>query len=62
LIAPSAHCAPSSCLEKKQIIHRLPPRFVLRILADFNDGVIDASTAATHLGIGKSRLYVLRSG
>ncbi|MEI8311197.1 MAG: hypothetical protein WCH98_10620 [Verrucomicrobiota bacterium] len=45
MIAPSAQCAPSSCLEKKQIIHRMPPRFVLRILADFNDGAIDASTA-----------------
>ena len=61
LIAPSAHCAPSSCLEKKQIIHRLPPRFVLSILADFNNGNLDASAAARHLGIGKSRLYELRS-
>ena len=61
LIAPSAHCAPSSCLEKKQIIHRLPPRFVLNILADFNNGNLDASAAARHLGIGKSRLYELRS-
>jgi hypothetical protein len=50
-----------SCLEKKQIIHRLPSIFVLGILADFNHGILNASTAARHLGVGKSRLYQLRN-
>jgi hypothetical protein len=50
-----------SCLEKKQIIHRLPTDFVLRILADFNADILDAAQAAHALGIGKTRLYELRS-
>jgi len=48
------------CLEKKQIIHRLPADFVLRILADFNGGLLDASSASGQLGIGTTRLYQLR--
>ena len=50
-----------SHLEKKQIIHRLPPAFVLRILTDFNAERLDASTAATSLGVSRSRLYKLRA-
>jgi hypothetical protein len=52
---------PSFCLEKKQIIHRLPSHFVLRVLADFNGGILDATTAAAHLGVSRSRLYQLRT-
>lgn len=59
LIASHACTVGYSCLEKKQIVHRLPSTFVLRILSDFNDGRLDASTAAAHLGVGKSRLYEL---
>jgi len=55
-LAPEANCH----LEK-QIIHRLPPDFVRRILADFNDRKLDALTAAAHLGITRSRLYQLRT-
>lgn len=55
-MAPEANCH----LEK-QIIHRLPPDFVRRILADFNDRKLDALTAAAHLGITRSRLYQLRT-
>jgi hypothetical protein len=50
-----------SCLEKPQIIHRLPTDFVLRILADFNAQHLDAQQAAHALGIGKTRLYQLRA-
>ena len=52
-------CA-SSGDEKKQLTHRLPPQFVLRILAGFNEGSLDAAAAAEHLGVGKTRLYQLR--
>jgi hypothetical protein len=39
----------------------LPPHFVVRVLSDFNAGRQDASTSAALLGIGKTRLYQLRS-
>jgi len=42
--------------EKKQLIHRLPPAFVLRILASFNAGDMDPAVAAEQLGVGKTRL------
>jgi hypothetical protein len=47
--------------EKKQISHRLPPGFVRRTLADFNAGLLDATSAASQLGVGRTRLYQLRS-
>jgi len=46
--------------ENKQLINRLPPDFVRRVLKDFNAGTLDAITAASQLGIGRSRLYDLR--
>jgi len=51
----------ASCLEKKQITHRLPPSFVIRILSEFNARLINADQANLALGIGKTRLYQLRS-
>jgi hypothetical protein len=48
-------------LEKKQIIHRLPTEFVLQTLHRFNDGLLDAGTAASQLGIGRSQLYRMRT-
>ena len=50
-----------SRVEKKQIIHRLPSDFVRRTIADFNAGLLDASNAASQLGIGRTRLYELRT-
>ncbi len=47
--------------EEKQLFHRLPPEFVRRILSDFNAGNLDSASAATQLGIAKTRLYELRS-
>jgi len=47
--------------EKKQLVHRQPAGFVRRILHDFNAGALDAATAASHLGVSRSRLYQLRS-
>jgi hypothetical protein len=47
--------------EKNQLIHRLPPDFVRRILIDFNAGRLDAGTASAHLGVSRSRLYQLRA-
>lgn len=47
--------------EKKQLIHRLPPEFVRSILRDFNSGILDASSAAARLDVGRTRLYELRS-
>lgn len=46
--------------ENKQLINRLPVAFVRRVLNDFNAGTLDALTAASQLGIGRSRLYELR--
>ena len=48
-------------LEKKQLVHRLPQVFVLRVLSDFNTGLLDATGAIALLGVGKTRLYQLRS-
>lgn len=50
-----------SRLENKQLIHRLPLAFIIRTLAEFNQQHLDASSAARQLGIGKTRLYQLRS-
>ncbi len=50
-----------SGFEKKQIVHRPPPDFVRRTLADFNAGLLDAGRAASQLGIGRTRLYQLRT-
>jgi hypothetical protein len=47
--------------EKKQLVHRQPASFVRRILHDFNARALDAITAASHLGVSRSRLYQLRS-
>jgi hypothetical protein len=46
--------------ENKQLINRLPSDFVRRVLNDFNAGNLDAITAASQLGVGRSRLYELR--
>lgn len=46
--------------EKKQLAHRHPAGFVRRTLEDFNAGTLDAITAASHLGVSRSRLYELR--
>lgn len=48
-------------LEKQQIIHRLPCEFVLQTLDKFNAGLLDATTAASQLGIGRSQLYRMRT-
>jgi len=47
--------------EKQQLTHRLPPEFIHRILAGFNDGSMDAAAAAEILSVGRTRLYELRS-
>lgn len=47
--------------EKRQIIHRLPADFIRRTLQDFNAGNLDATEACRRLGVGKSRLYQLRT-
>lgn len=47
--------------ENKQLIHRHPVEFVRRVLADFNAGSLDAASAASHLGVSRSRLYELRT-
>ncbi len=46
---------------KKQLIHRLPPKFVRKILKDFNAGALDALSAANRLGVCRARLYQLRT-
>ncbi len=47
--------------EKKQLIDRLPPEFIAQTLESFNDGRIDAAAAMVALGIGRSRLYEMRT-
>lgn len=61
LIAGGVHIRRDSCREKKQIIHRLPRDFILRILEDFNAGRLDRSSACLNLGVSKTRLYELRT-
>jgi hypothetical protein len=39
----------------------LPAQFIGQILNDFNAGEVDAATAAERLGLGRSRLYALRT-
>ena len=46
--------------EKQQLTHRIPTLFVQEILAAFNDGTLDAATAAQRLLISPARLYQLR--
>lgn len=46
---------------KKQLFHRLPSAFVDLTLEAFNNGSICAADACTRLGIGRSRLYELRT-
>jgi hypothetical protein len=50
-----------ACYENKQLVHRLPVEFVRNVLSDFNSGSLDALTAASHLGVSRSRLYELRT-
>jgi hypothetical protein len=47
--------------EKKQLIHRLPSEFVRSVLSDFNAGSLDSKTAASYLGVSRTRLYELRT-
>ena len=47
---------------KNQLARRLPPEFIRRILGDFNRGALDATSAASALGVSRARLYQLRSG
>ena len=47
--------------EKRQLIQRLPLEFVAKTIADFNEGRLTALEAASVLGVGKSRLYQLRT-
>lgn len=46
--------------EKSQLAHRVPSLFVREILTAFNDGTLDAATAAQRLLISPARLYQLR--
>ena len=46
--------------EKLQLAHRVSTLFVQEILAAFNDGTLDAATAAERLLISPARLYELR--
>ena len=48
--------------ENKQLWHRLPLEVVESTLAAFNDGHLCANDACARLGIGRSRLYTLRTG
>jgi len=56
--APFGHFASYA---KRQLIHRLPLRFVSKTLADFNAGTLSASAACAQLEVGKTRLYQLRA-
>ena len=56
--APPTHASPLH--EKKQLAHRVPPLYVQEILAAFNDGRLDALTAAQRLHLTPARLYQLR--
>jgi hypothetical protein len=47
--------------EKKQLFHRLPRDVVEATLAAFNDGRLSPSDACVRLGVGRSRLYTLRT-
>jgi hypothetical protein len=42
------------------LAHRVPPLYVQEILAAFNDGQLDAGTAAQRLHLSPARLYQLR--
>lgn len=47
--------------EKRQIIHRLPADFICRTLEDFNANNLEVGETCRRLGVGKSRLYQLRT-
>ncbi len=47
--------------DNQQLFHRHPLGFVRRVLNDFTAGALDAATAASHLGVSRSRLYELRT-
>lgn len=46
--------------EKRQLFHRLPATYVAEVLQQFNEGQLDALTAAERLEVSRSRLYQLR--
>lgn len=46
--------------EKKELLHRLPPKFVCCILSEFNAGNLDSPSLGARLGNAKTRLYELR--
>jgi len=47
--------------ENKQLVHRLPAKFIRKILKDFNSGSLDAASAANQLAVSRTRLYELRA-
>ena len=47
--------------ENKQLFHRLPLEAVEKTLAAFNDGSLSLGDACIRLGVGRSRLYTLRT-
>ncbi len=47
--------------EKKQVCKRLPTIFVREILDSFNAGALGAAEAAEELGVGRTRLYEMRT-
>jgi hypothetical protein len=61
IIAAGTRKSDAARRAKKQLNHRFPPAFILRILNEFNSGKLDAPTAVNHLGISRARLYQLRT-
>jgi hypothetical protein len=47
--------------EKRQIKHRVPDAVIRQTLAAFQEGRLDAANAQARLGVGRTRLYQLRS-
>lgn len=47
--------------ENKQLFHRLPLGAIEKTLAAFNDGSLSTGDACIRLGVGRSRLYTLRT-
>lgn len=47
--------------ENKQLFHRLPLEVIEKTLAAFNDGSLSPGDACIRLGVGRSRLYTLRT-
>jgi hypothetical protein len=50
----------TACDEKQQLAHRVSTLYVQQILTAFNDGTLDAFTAAQRLRVSPARLYQLR--